>query len=70
MIELRWLVDPRSDAHRVLQYREGFYGQVLKEIRHANSKPVGIGLSEHGWQGTDWMDVPVETAPSKEVPSA
>lgn len=21
MIELRWLVDPRSDAHRVLQYR-------------------------------------------------
>lgn len=40
-IELRWLVDPRSDAHRVLQYRvlpdfylcvEGTYEEYLRQM--------------------------------------
>lgn len=42
MIELRWLVDPRSDAHRVLQYR---------------AKDNWGGHNEEPDWG-DWQDVP------------
>lgn len=58
MIELRWLIDPRSDAHRVLQFRTQVmrigYGYTIPkhtEVVHQYERPMGMT-----W--TEWQDVP------------
>ena len=45
MIELRWLYDSRSDAHRVLQFREGGYDLTDRKT------------GEDVWRGTTWTNV-------------
>lgn len=65
MIELRWLYDSRSDAHRVLQYRVWEKG-VLRNITINNTQSGNWGFGEPLPEGSwsEWRDVPeVNAAP-------
>ena len=57
MFELRWVVDPRSDAHRVLQYRR--VEKIVRDIRRAKwwARPQMVETAVWG----EWKDVPEVT---------
>lgn len=54
MFELRWVVDPRSDAHRVLQYRR--VEKIVRDVKGTGwfSRPQIVETAIWG----DWRDAP------------